>query len=650
MFAESSIFWVPGGGTRKKISHMLVRLLRNVLWIGCLAVFLPTRPYAQLRARGWNTWDASSLLDYVHLPEGFSLNLMLKEYAGGHVMKDPLLYQKEQTIKLGPHSSRGEYTSEDITWQQMHFRFQSAVDSDRLVVLVTPLDSNLPYPASLIASAGILWQKKGTVAQTDQHISWYTGNRSVELFATDTPGSDRYVHLGNPYAVFTLDKEIGLSTGKPYSLSAIKVILDRECRKLEAQKSAYGKLSTLFDLLQSAIAWNTLYDPGKDRIATPVSRSWADWNGGYVLFEWDNYFVSYMASLYDKDLAYRNAIAITSEAGGIGFVPNMINPTMTTRDRSEPPVGAFCVREIYRRYGEKAFLKQVYDNLLAWNNWWAEHRDTEGLLVWGSNAYKARTGNYWETPESGVNGRQGASYESGMDNAPMYFDIPFDTLTGKLLLWDVGLNSLYIQDCTALADIAAALGKTGDAHRLLERARAYTHNLGRLWDERTGIYRNRRVDNGAFSPRLSPTCFYPLLTDAPDSNQVGRMMREHFYNTEEFYGEWMLPSVPRNDTSFGKQNYWQGRIWGPLNFLVYIGLRKQHLKTAQADLAARSKALLLKNWTEHHYVCENYNAITGEGSETGASSDPFYHWGALLGMMEFIEQGQVPAPEEPLFR
>jgi len=106
--------------------------------------------------------------------------------------------------------------------------------------------------------------------------------------------------------------------------------------------------------------------------------------------------------------------------------------------------------------------------------------------------------------------------------------------------------------------------------------------------------------------------------------------------------------VPRNDTAFKAQNYWQGRVWAPLNFLVYLGLRKHNLAAPKNDLVTKSKALLLKNWTENHYVCENYNALTGIGAEKGTASDPFYHWGALLGFMEFIESGQVEAPEKPL--
>src|SRR5450432_900952 len=57
-------------------------------------------------------------------------------------------------------------------------------------------------------------------------------------------------------------------------------------------------------------------------------------------------------------------------------------------------------------------------------------------------------------------------------------------------------------------------------------------------------------------------------------------------------------------------------------------------------LAVHGQTLgLEKGWN-----CENYNAITGEGSEKNASSDPSNLWGALLGFIGFIEKRVVDDP------
>ncbi len=118
------------------------------------------------------------------------------------------------------------------------------------------------------------------------------------------------------------------------------------------------------------------------------------------------------------------------------------------------------------------------------------------------------------------------------------------------------------------------------------------------------------------------------------------MIEEHFYNPEEFWGEWILPSIARNDPAYPDNTYWRGRIWAPMNYLVYLGLCNYDLSKARKDLAAKSEALILKEWREHSHVHENYNADTGEGCDMG-NSDRFYHWGGLLGLIVVLESASA---------
>jgi len=73
------------------------------------------------------------------------------------------------------------------------------------------------------------------------------------------------------------------------------------------------------------------------------------------------------------------------------------------------------------------------------------------------------------------------------------------------------------------------------------------------------------------------------------------MVREHYFDPAELHGEWVIPSIARNVEGFGDQDYWRGRIWGPMNFLVYLELRNYEPREARADLARRSYALLMKS-------------------------------------------------------
>jgi neutral trehalase len=294
------------------------------------------------------------------------------------------------------------------------------------------------------------------------------------------------------------------------------------------------------------------------------------------------------------------------------------------------------VNAIYNRYHEKWFLREVYYRLLTWNRWWPKNRDIDGYLCWGSTPYPGMERSVFK-----ASGKQRAMWESGLDNSPMYDEAIFDSVkTHMLQMADVGLMSMYIADCDALASIANELGKTTEANELKDRGDKYRKRLNSLWDEKSGIYLNKDLVTGKLSHHLSSTNFYPLLAKAPTLKQAERMMKEHFYNPDEFWGKYIMLSIARNDAAFKDNNYWRGRIWGPMNFLVYLGMLNYDLPEAKADLIRKSNELLMKQWLTHRYVYENYNSITGQGDDVG-NSDKFYHWGALLGFMKLIDKGSV---------
>ena len=65
-----------------------------------------------------------------------------------------------------------------------------------------------------------------------------------------------------------------------------------------------------------------------------------------------------------------------------------------------------------------------------------------------------------DEPSGGT--EQGAIYESGLDNSPMYDGASYDSQSHLLEVGDVGLMSMYVADCDALAEMADTLGKTDE--------------------------------------------------------------------------------------------------------------------------------------------------------------------------------------------
>ena len=139
-------------------------------------------------------------------------------------------------------------------------------------------------------------------------------------------------------------------------------------------------------------------------------------------------------------------------------------------------------------------------------------------------------------------------------------------------------------------------------------------------------------------------CFI-MIANVCSEEQARRMVNEHLLNESEFWGEYVIPSVSRNDPAYNDyrdgeiNNYWRGRIWGPTNFLVSEGLKRCGFYREAHLFAKRSINVFRKEWEEYSHIHENYDADTGEGCDV-YNSDVFYHFGALLaylGVQELID-------------
>ncbi|MYB31374.1 MAG: hypothetical protein F4Y20_02260, partial [Acidobacteria bacterium] len=459
--------------------------------------------------------------------------------------------------------------------------------------------------------------------------------------------TDPYAGGLAPNRIVRLTETVGVYTAVPgapaKSAADLRNILDGRRAELEARAAAYGELAEAWLAVTSGFAWNTVYEPRHERVVPTVGRLWNREYGGVALFGWDNFFLGYLATLESRDLALAGIVEHLRGHTPEGFLPNDNRGNGSKSwDRSQPPVGGIMVREVYRRFPERWFLGAAFEPLLAWNRWWPEARSNGGLLSYGSHEAK----NPFAEPV--VRTKTAAGYESGMDDSPMYEDVPFNRDEDVLELQDVGLTSLYIADCRALAELARLLGREAEAAELEERAAAFSDALDGLWVEERGYYLNYRTDLDRFSERRSPTLFYPLLAGVASETRAGRLIREHLLNPEEFWGEFVLPSTTRDDPSFPRQRYWKGAIWPPLNFLTYLGLRRAGDRTTAAELSARSLDMFLREWRRRGYVSENISSITGTGDDERLSSDPFHSWGALFGIMAFIESGDLAPPEDPL--
>ncbi len=619
----------------------------------------------QRLATGWNTWDVNSVGTQVLLPEGLAIHFGIEhnttEFRQAflpEILIGRLTPGAEQVFP-GPHSWDGSYTDLHVEWQHHSWRLQSGHDGEDLVMLATPLPSTgtgklEALPPTAAFSVNFLWDKEGTVDKLPGHMEAKAASgRKIHVYCsceTSAPAAQpggalqlsASLPIAGPYFAADFTAPIAISTGKPRSVAEVEAALEQQHATYTNSLGPQGDIQAITDAIETTLGWDTIFEPEKGRVVSPVSRIWSvDW-GGYVIFDWDTFFAATLASIGDRDLAYADAIETLREETAEGFVPNYARArNWKSFDRSEPPVGAITVLGLFQKFGDRWFLEQTFTPLLQWNRWWAQHRDIDGYLAWGSDG-ENQPGNLDDDSRGTP---QGAILESGLDNSPMYDYTTYDPKTHLLQFADVGLMSMYIADCDALAAIADVLQRTAEAEELRGRSARCTKALQSLWSPDVGIFLNKDLHTGKFSRRLSPTNFYPMLSRSATAEQARTMIEKHLLNPREFWGEWVIPSIARDDPAFRDQNYWRGRIWGPMNYLVYLGLRNYQDAGTRADFAQKSYALFLKEWQEKGHVHENYNAILGTGDDV-ANSDRFYHWGALLGYIKYLEQTS-PAADTP---
>jgi putative isomerase len=398
-----------------------------------------------------------------------------------------------------------------------------------------------------------------------------------------------------------------------------EITLPVEAAKTESRQS--GVDGAPLDALRDLVGWNTVFDPVNQRPYMSLSRNWvAQKFGGFGVWLDDLFYHSLMSALFDADLARDSLKAVLATETPEGNLPCLITGYDRWIDRSQPPVCSYVLWKIWQHTGADDLIDLAFDRLVTNHDWWFTHRDgnRDGLMSWGTSP--VGDGLYMRT-------KLGAKNESSMDNSPIHDEAQYDPKSGCLDAADVGLNSLIALDGEMLALMARARGEIDLAERLEDRAEALRGRIrDRLWDADRAVFANRRW-NGRFVRSLAPTSFYPLLADAATSEQQLHLLY-WLSDPRAFGGAHRLPSVTREDPAYRDNVYWRGRIWPPLNYLTFAGLKRCGFDVEADRLATDSVALFSAAWAKRQ-MPENFNAETGAADDQ-PDTDLFYGWGGLM--------------------
>ena len=563
---------------------------------------------------GWNTFYNDNILSHVLLPWGFAISLSFRKKSTGDTLRS-LLISREAPVKVDTRSIDGSYTCLHIRHGNVPIKVESVAKGEEQVILVTP-EGYYSSDEQLIVTTAFLWGRDGTLTKENGRLGAICPDgRKIHLYSNTAPYDFYLPELTAPSMFFTMNSPVVIATFPCTTSEACKIV-GESCQAALSESKKYGAHAETYRAMQSCIGWNTVYDPIKNRVCNPVTRNW---NRGkrINLFCWDTFFGALMLSLENEKFSKLNLKAILDEMTADGMIPNAEGSK-----HSQPLLGCMVIEEIYKRTGDIELLREVYPQLLHWNTWYYENRMTEeGYLCWG-------TGSYGKDKEALF----GAKCESGMDNSPIFDDAVYDAASGLCMMADVGLSGLFIKDCRSLIYFANILGYHENIAELEHRLHRAQKALDALWNEDDGIFENLDLATGKFCDRLSPLNFFSLFSPSVSEAQKKEIVEKHLLNEAEFWGEYVLPSISRKDPAFIEQQYWRGRIWAPLNAIVYHALKDAGLYKEAKLLAEKGEKMMLQVWEKERRIYENYGAIDGMG-DSARQSDSFYHWGALLGYM-----------------
>jgi len=390
-----------------------------------------------------------------------------------------------------------------------------------------------------------------------------------------------------------------------------------------------GRHAGSLDAVRDVMGWNTVWDEVNGRPYTSISRNWnlAKF-GGYGVWLNDQLFHALMTGTLDRGVARENLATVLASATPQGNLACLLTARDAWVDRTQPPIGSFILWLLYLRLRSRDMLEQAYPALARNHAWWWQNRDPEGSGLCSYGTSDVGEGLYQGTAF-------GARNESCQDNAPVHDEAEYDPQTRCLTTIDVGLNSLLALDAEMLSAMAAELGEAGEATHyahIAERTRALVRET--LWDEQRGIFGNR-LRSGAFVRSVSPTSFYPLVAGIATEHQI-ELLLGHLDDPSMFGGKFAIPSVSRGDPAYLDNTYWRGRVWPPLNYLVWHGLRRAGHFDLASSLAEAGLELFARCWEVPRLCPENYNAQTGEAMDQ-PDTEGFYGWGALMPLMGAAE-------------
>ena len=335
------------------------------------------------------------------------------------------------------------------------------------------------------------------------------------------------------------------------------------------------------------------------------------------LWLWDSVFHAIGFRNVDGKLAESLILSMLESKQPDGRIPCRTTITedgiIFSPEETQPPVIAWGAWKVYEKTKNKEFLNKVFEENKEFLSWCMGNRKySDGLYAW------------W-VDESQPFCRCG---ESGMDNSPRFDE------TKHLLAVD--FSCFMANEMRYMAKISEELGKDGSVY--LDEFDAVKNAINeKLWDEESGFYYDFDADRNKINKVKTVVTFLPFFAGVCDKEKAEKLIF-HLTNPEEFYSEFPVPSVSKDDSTYGT-DMWRGPVWINYNYMISEGLNEYGYKELSEEIKRKTVSVVEEWYEKNGTIYEFYDSENEKApsklSRKGKAVEPYDLRGRIQSIRDY---------------
>lgn len=314
-------------------------------------------------------------------------------------------------------------------------------------------------------------------------------------------------------------------------------------------------------------------------------------------WQWDNYFHALAFRHTDPQLACDQILFMLDHQLADGMIPDAVydEGAITHLEIpiaaavTKPPIIGWVARHVFAKSGDVTLLRDIYEPLVRWNNWWfgLNDDDSDGIVQYSH------------------------PFSSGLDDSP---------------LWDAGmpveavdLNTYLCIQMESLSHIAHLLGRDREAAMWENKAGTLAQRIiEHFYDADAGLFWFMK-DHQPIRV-CTPFSLYPLWTNRLEPS-INEQLVRHLTDPSQFWTTYPLPTVAIEDQKYNPYQMWRGPVWININYIFVEALIRTGYTRQAYELAERTLQLVMSQDDIYEY----YHPDTGEAPPKAA---PMFSWSA----------------------